>query len=107
MTEDLALHARLKQVVGDRPYQAIASLTGHHVETTRRYLTSQVPSVDFIAALCDKLAINADWLLTGAGPMRLADLPGHSLSTSEPKDLITAVAESIERLMARVDRLAG
>ncbi len=52
----------------------VAELTRHHPETVRRYLSGQSPSVEFVAALCVALRVNAQWMLTGRGPMLSDDI---------------------------------
>lgn len=86
-------------------YRQVSDQTGANPETVRRYMQGQAPSVEFVAALCRVFGISADWLLTGRGPMKVADLKGHVLGESSAGELFTAVADNLERLLARVDRL--
>lgn len=96
---------RLRLVVGQRSNRRVAELTGTHPETVRRYLQGQSPSVEFIARLGGVLGINADWILTGVGPMRKAENREAALRASDPSDLLWHVAQTIERLEDRVERL--
>lgn len=80
-------------------------MTGINSETARRYMQGQAPSIEFIAALCDKLELNANWLLTGYGPMKARDQRAHALREANPAELLSAIAESLERLTTRVDRI--
>lgn len=68
-------------------------------------MNGQPPSADFLVALCYALGVNAQWLLTGQGPMLQADVKGHVLKAANATDLLTAMAETIERLIDRVNRL--
>jgi transcriptional regulator with XRE-family HTH domain len=101
-----SLHERMRLAVGEHAtYRQVSDRTGTHAETVRRYMQGQAPSVEFVAALCRVFGISADWLLTGRGPMKAADLKGHVLGESSAGELFTAVAENLEGLLARVDRL--
>jgi transcriptional regulator with XRE-family HTH domain len=101
----LSLHERLSSVADGRTYRAIADLTDTHPETVRRYMQGQSPGVEFLSALCQGLAINADWLLTGRGPMRVADLRAAALRDANPAELHTAMATTLSSLVERVERL--
>jgi hypothetical protein len=68
-------------------------------------MQGQTPSADFLVALCSALGVNAQWLLTGHGPMLQADVKGHVLKAANATDLLTAMADTIERLIDRVQRL--
>lgn len=99
------LHDRLQAAVGDRTYRRIGDLTSTHPETVRRYLTGHAPSVDFISRLASSLGLNINWILTGHGPMRQADVKPHVLREANVADLLTHVALGIERLESRIERL--
>lgn len=99
------LHERLRTVVGDRTYRAVGEITGTNAETARRYLQGQAPNIEFIAALCEKLGLNANWLLTGYGPMKAKDQRAHALREANPAELLSAIADALEQLTARVDRI--
>lgn len=99
------LHDRLAAAAGDRTYRALAELTGTNAETARRYMQGQAPSVEFVTALCDALAVNAHWLITGQGPMRTKDMRAHALRDAGAGELLTAVATALESLTTRVDRI--
>lgn len=104
-TNGSGLHERLLEVAGDRTYRALADLTGQNAETVRRYMQGQSPSVEFLAAVCGTLGVSADWLLTGQGPMRLAEARRQALAHVNPGELLSAVAASLEALTDRVDRV--
>lgn len=80
-------------------------MTGHHVETVRRYLLGATPSTEFLSKLCDELSLSADWVLTGSGAMRQADSRAETLRSSSPTDLLAAVAGAMERMGDRIDRI--
>lgn len=61
------LHDRMRMVVGNRTYAAVARATGCNDETVRRYLSGGRVSVDFIIALAECYGVSADWLLLGRG----------------------------------------
>lgn len=99
------LHERLSFVASGRTYRSLSELTQTHPETVRRYLQGQSPSVEFLAALCRALGINADWLLTGRGPVRVDEVRAHALREANPTELHAAMASTISTLVDRVDRL--
>jgi hypothetical protein len=80
-------------------------MTDTHPETVRRYMQGQAPSVEFLASLCNALAINADWLLTGRGPQRADQVRAFALRQANPTELHAAMASTISTLVDRVDRL--
>lgn len=100
-----SLHERLTSVASGKTYRSIGDLTATHPETVRRYLQGQSPSVEFLAALCRGLGINADWLLTGRGPTRVEEVRAHALREANPTELHAAMASTISVLVDRVDRL--
>jgi len=99
------LHDRLNTAAGNRSYRHLSELPNTNAETVRRYMQGQPPSVEFLAALCASLAVNAEWVLTGRGPMRTADLRKAALRDAEASELLAAMARTIETLIDRVDRL--
>lgn len=99
------LHERLSSVASGKTYRALSDMTETHPETVRRYLQGQSPSVEFLAALCRALGINADWLLTGRGPVRVEEVRAHVLREANPTELHAAMASTISALVDRVDRL--
>lgn len=99
------LHDRLQAAVGDRTFKRIGDLANTHPETVRRYLSGHAPSVDFVSRLAASLGLNINWILTGRGPMRLAEVKPQALREANATDLLTHVALAIERLESRMDRL--
>lgn len=99
------LHDRLSTVASGQTYRALSQMTETHPETVRRYMQGQSPSVEFLAAVCSTLAINADWLLTGRGPQRADEVRTHALKHANPDELHRAIASTISTLVERVNRL--
>ncbi len=99
------LHQRLQSVAGDRTYRRLSEMTQTHHETVRRYMLGQAPSVEFLTAFASAFGVNSEWLLTGRGPMKRDDLRGFILKDANPSELLNAVAETLEKLIERVDRL--
>lgn len=75
------LHVRVKQAVDGISFSRLASLTGVHPETVRRYITRGRPSAYFVAALCQGLGLSPEWLLQGG----TANKPKSGRSTIELK----------------------
>jgi len=103
--EPSPIHERLSAVAGRLTYREIAERTGAHPETVRRYMQGHSPSVEFLAAVCAHLGINGEWMLTGRGPMRARDIRQAALREANAGELLTAMAETLERLRDRVERL--
>lgn len=99
------LHERLHAVAGHLSYRRLAELTGQNSETVRRYMQGQSPSVEFVSALCDRLGVSGEWLLTSRGPKLQKDTKDHALRQSSPGELLAAMAAALESLAERVDRL--
>lgn len=99
------LHHRLRAAAADRSYRELGELTATHPETVRRYMQGAAPSVEFLSAFAGALNISVEWLLTGAGAMRSKDLRPHVLREASVAELLNAMAQTIERLIMRVERL--
>lgn len=99
------LQDRLLTAVGDRSYKRIGDMTNTHPETVRRYLSGHAPSVDFVSRLAQAAGLNLNWILSGRGPMRLAQIKPQALKEANATDLLTHVALAIENLESKVDRL--
>lgn len=99
------LHRRLEQVLGGYTYKAIGELTGISTETARRYMLGQTPGAEFLATLCEKLNINAEWLLSGEGPAHVDALSDDALRRATTAQLVGTVARHVTALTERVDRL--
>jgi transcriptional regulator with XRE-family HTH domain len=100
-----ALHQRLRMALGSRSYREVGELTKVHAETVRRYMSGQVPSTEFVIEVAEATGVNAGWLLTGEGPMYRKDVKLHALRDANPTELLHAVAQTLEALIERVDRL--
>ena len=99
------LHDRLLEATGDRTLRRIGEMTNTHPETVRRYLNGHAPSVDFVSRLAHALGLNLNWILTGRGPKRMAEVKPQALRDANATDLLTSVALAIERLEMKVERL--
>ncbi|MBL0869202.1 MAG: helix-turn-helix transcriptional regulator [Phycisphaerales bacterium] len=105
MSTESPLHDRLHDIAEGMSYRELGELTGTNAETVRRYMQGQSPSVEFLTALCRRKGINAQWLLTGSGPMRSADIKVASLREANFGELLSAMAISLELLRERLDRV--
>lgn len=104
-TDDAALLARLKRVSKDHPQAKLARLTGRSRTALTRYMQGAKPPLEFGAALVRELGVNAEWLLTGEGPMYVADLPAASTSTGEALLELIRSMDSVARV--KLGALAG
>ncbi len=99
------LHDRLREAAGHRSYRHIGELTDTHPETVRRYMQGQAPGIEFITAFVNGLGLSAEWLISGRGPMRAGELKSHHLNHANAPELLNAMANTIEKLITRVERL--
>jgi len=104
-SSDTTIHHRLQIAVGDRSFRSLSEITGVNHESVRRYMQGSAPSTEFLQNLCNRLGINGDWLLTGKGPVRASDMKRHALDSADANDLLTAMANTLSALIARVERL--
>jgi transcriptional regulator with XRE-family HTH domain len=103
--ERTTLHQRIAMVIGERSFRDVGEITGVNHETARRYVQGQAPSIEFLTALCNHFRINAEWMLCGEGAMHREEIRGHSLREAQPAELLGAVADMMQKLIERVDRL--
>ncbi len=96
-------HERLVAAAGSITYRALGELTGVHPENVRRYMQGQAPSAEFLAAFCQQLGINGEWMLTGRGPMRSGEVRTDALTRANPGELLGALAGTVERISERVE----
>lgn len=100
-----SLHERMHSVAGGLTYRALGETTGMHPETVRRYMQGQSPSAEFLEALCRSFDLNAQWLIMGRGPTKRSEARAHILRESNPSELLAAIAQALEKLAQRLDRL--
>ena len=102
---EAALNHRVKMVVGSQTLRQVAKIGGVSVETARRYMNGATPSSEFLGRLCEKLGLNAEWLLMGEGPMLLDGLHADALKYATSEQLIGEIARKFDGLNDRVARL--
>jgi len=98
-------HARLTAAAGQVSYRKLGALTETHPETVRRYMQGHAPSASFLRNLCRVLGVSGEWMLTGRGPMKVAQMKSHALNQADPSELMTAVANTLTDLCDRMDRM--
>ncbi|MFN7022213.1 MAG: helix-turn-helix domain-containing protein [Phycisphaerales bacterium] len=102
---DAALTARVRLVLGSRTLREAAKVGGVSVETVRRYLNGTTPSCEFLGRVCERLGLNAEWMLLGEGPMLLEGLYADALRSATNEQLMNEVARKFDSLNERVARL--
>lgn len=72
-----AIRMRLLRSIDSYSYSEIARDTGIDEQTIRRSLTTDPPSKELIAAVCDVYMIDEDWLVCGrAAPLSILRVRG-------------------------------
>lgn len=99
------LHDRLKTAIGKTTFRRLGDLTETHPETVRRYMQGQAPSATFLSKVCAAFGICGEWLLTGKGPMKVRDMRQHALKEADASELLGAIANNLNDLGERMDRL--
>ncbi len=93
-----ALRDRLVMVLGDRTYQDLARATGVSSESVRRYLRTGSPSAVFLMRVCNAYGINGNWLFTGEGAPKTADIPAAYARTLPNSVLIDELARRAKQI---------
>lgn len=99
------MNRRVRLVIGKQSLRHIAKITNVSVESVRRYFNGGTPSSDFLGRLSNKLGLNAEWLLTGDGPMMLEGLAADALQHATVEQIVGEIARKFDGLSDRVTRL--
>lgn len=99
------LHSRLAHAVGNATYRHLADMTGANSETVRRYMNGCEPSAEFLTSICRATGVSGHWLLTGRGPVREQEMVREALRQAQTPELLRAMAETMQRLVERVECL--
>jgi len=102
---ETTLHSRLTHVVGRTTFKSLADLTNTNAESVRRYMNGHEPSTEFLTRVCRAMGVSGHWLLTGRGPMRENEMTQQALRQAEAADLLHAMAETMQRMVERVECL--
>jgi transcriptional regulator with XRE-family HTH domain len=99
-----AIGARIKQARGalGLTQKGLCEATGMPFPSLRNYESSnQIPGGEAILALMHA-GINANWLLTGEGPMRIEDLAGAETPGALDRERMRLAMEAIEEGLSEV-----
>jgi transcriptional regulator with XRE-family HTH domain len=86
---------RVRALCAGRTPQAIARLSGVSVDSVRRYLRGAGIPPRFLVALSQALEVSLNWLLTGRGPVRRAEVIALALERASTTDLLGELAARI------------
>ncbi|MBA4028581.1 MAG: hypothetical protein C0475_05520 [Planctomyces sp.] len=95
----------MSEITQGLSYRRIGQITRHNHETVRRYMTKQVPSVEFVRALCTSLNISADWLLLGRGAVSAPPEGLGGAAEAGPAPLGSDLRTQVESVSARLHRV--
>lgn len=101
-----AVGTRIKQARGvlGLTQKGFCEATGMPLPSLKNYEASQrIPGGDAIAALMH-VGINANWLLTGEGPMLMADLAGAETPGAFDRERMAAAIEALEEVLTEAKR---
>jgi hypothetical protein len=99
-----AIRNRLNVVCQSLKPTVISRISGMSVESHRRYMRGDKPSVLFVARLCHALNLSVDWLLLGRGEPENARPASESQPTGA---LAERHVDEIARLLAELRFEAG
>lgn len=92
-TEEQTINDRVHIAVGKMTYKKLGQLTDTHPETVRRYMNGYAPSAKFLANIAQEFGVSGEWLLTGRGPMLIADFTKYVIENAEPQTLMNAATQ--------------
>lgn len=98
------LRRRICDALRGKSVRVIASETGFCAETVRRYLRTSKCSVEFVATLCTRYGLSAEWLLFGRGSPDYEDQAKSVLAQASFGSLLSELARRWERLDDAVRR---
>lgn len=88
---------RLKHAMGQHSIADFARLVDWHPETVRRYVAGDTrPPAEFLARVCARFEISADWLLIGEGPMLRRERDAVLLDAASLGQVLDQLQEFIE-----------
>lgn len=91
-----ALAGRLRTVLTGSSFAEIARKTGVSAESARRYWHGSLPTVEFLAAVCQEYDVSADWLLCGVGAASRKDVVRYLIVEATASQLCTAIDGKLE-----------
>lgn len=90
---------RLRVILRDQSYAEIARAAGFvSAATVRRFLIGHEPSTRFLAWLVHELGADAEYLLTGSGPIWASERQRHTLRTVPTVEMLLELGVRISRL---------
>lgn len=103
--DERALRDRLNQLVRDRSRSEVARRTGTSLMNVSRYLGGTRVPAAFCIALCREFGVNPSWLLTGQGPLSVADVAQDQSQTAGDLLKLVEALGAVSRM--RLGSLAG
>jgi len=105
MSPKHTIQDRLRSLMDGRAATEVADRTGFHVDSVRRYIGGQKPSLEFLTAVCHAYGVSAEWLLEGFGEPHQDEAKVQALREADPADLLVVMAEQMAELRGRVERM--
>lgn len=103
--DELTIGRRIRKLRGMHSQQQFSALVNIHKSTLGRYERDECPVASSeLEKICKTLSINANWLLLGTGPLKIADniQPSEATSTTtSPQPSVTSCQScaTLERLL--------
>lgn len=99
------LRTRLKALTQETSRSEIARRTGTSLMNVSRYMAGTRVPAAFCISLCREFGVNPAWLLTGQGPMRVADVAQDQSRTAEDLLKLVEALGAVSRM--RLGSIAG
>lgn len=99
------LRTRLKALTQETSRSEIARRTGTSLMNVSRYMAGTRVPAAFCISLCREFGVNPAWLLTGEGPMRVADVAQDQSRTAEDLLKLVEAMGAVSRM--RLGSIAG
>jgi transcriptional regulator with XRE-family HTH domain len=106
-----SIRRRIIQAMGTLRAADLARLTGVTDSSISRYLKNLDPSLPFVIAVCEALAVSAHWLLFGVGPMKAGDVDLSRVSyerlIEETGRRVAAMRQTLETVLPMAELLTS
>jgi len=101
-----AIRLRLRQITEGKTIRAIAAETEMCPETVRRYLNGSACSIEFLAKVCVRYGVDAEWLLFGRGRTQINTRSPSLIEECGARSVVGEIARRWARMESRMAELS-